>query len=203
MLFRSDVALDERMAINGPAPTGRAIAWRRAMPASGVRVDAGADQAAALLARDGVALDLGPADRRFIGRLAAERTVTLAFPQPIDSAAGDPVLVVDGWVEYPYSSTAFAMWQAQAAYQAPTLEALDPSTGAWKTLVAEYGYPAGMPRTCAFPIDRAALPAGCTQLRLRTTMELYLDRVRLAWAEPCPQVAERVLVPAEIGRAHV
>jgi tetratricopeptide (TPR) repeat protein len=188
-----DLCLDERMAINGPAPTGRVRTWRRAMAPSGVRVDAGPDQSAALLARDGVAADLGPSDPRFIGRLAGECTVTLSFPQPIDAGAGDPILVVDGWVEYPYSSTAFAMWQAQAAYRAPTLEALDPATGAWMPLVAEYGYPAGMPRTCAFPIDRAALPKGCTALRLRTTMELYLDRVRLAWTEPCPQLAEHAL----------
>jgi hypothetical protein len=83
------------------------------------------------------------------------------------------------------------MWQARAPYQAPTLEALDPATGAWVTLVAEYGYPAGMPRQCMLPVPRDLLPPGCAALRLRTTMEIYVDAARLAWLEQCPQAVRR------------
>ncbi len=192
------LALDERMGINGPAPTGEARFWRRSMqPADG------SPQAAALAARDGTAADLGPADHRFIGRLAREAVIELRFPRAIDAEPGEPALLVDGWVEYPYSSTGFAMWQAKAAYQAPTLEALDPASGEWKVLVPEYGYPAGMPRQCMLPVPRASLPPGCTALRLRTTMELYVDAVRLAWLEPCPQArrTELPLVSAEVAAA--
>lgn len=183
------LALDERMGINGPAPTGEARFWRRSMAPS-----PSSPQSGALAARDGVAADLGRADGRFIGRLAAEGVLELRFPQAIDSEAGEPALLVDGWVEYPYSSTGFAMWQASAPYQAPSIEALDPATGAWVSVVAEYGYPAGMPRQCMLPLPRSSIPAGCTSLRLRTTMELYVDAVRLAWIEPCPE-ARRTEVP--------
>jgi hypothetical protein len=51
------------------------------------------------------------------------------------------------------------------------------------------------------PVPRASLPPGCTALRLRTTMELYVDAVRLAWLEPCPRArrTELPLVHAEVA----
>ena len=191
------MTLDERMGINGPAPTGEPRFWRQSMaPVTG-------PHAAALAERDGRAADLGPADHRFIGRLAREATLELPFAQPIDSVPGEPALVIDGWVEYPYSSTGFAMWQAKAPYQAPTVEALDPAAGEWRTVVAEYAYPAGMPRRCLLPLPAASIPRGCTALRLRTTMEIYFDAVQLAWLEPCPAAARReaALRSAEVAAA--
>jgi hypothetical protein len=196
---------DERMAINGPEPTGEALMFRRSMlperaevGVGGVLADDAQDARAieALARRDGVAVELGPADRRFIGRLSAEALLELRFPAPIDAEPGAPILVVDGWVEYPYGQTMFAMWQAEAAYEAPTLEALDPESGHWVVLEREMGYPAGMPRTAVLPIPRERLPRGCRSLRLRTTMEVYFDRIRLAWCEPCPEVT-RTEAPLE------
>jgi hypothetical protein len=180
------MALDERMGIGGPAPTGEPRFWRHAMaPATdGVH-------GRALATRDGIAADLGPADARFIGRLAKEGVLELRFPASIDAHSGEPALVLDGWVEYPYSSTGFAMWQAEAAYEAPTIEALDPDSGDWRTVVMQYGYPAGMPRRCLLPLPAGSVPAGCRVLRLRTTMELYVDAVQLAWTEPCPDAVRR------------
>lgn len=191
------VTLDERMGINGPAPTGEPRFWRQSMrPVSGPHAEA-------LAARDGRAADLGPADHRFIGRRACEVTLELPFAQPVDSVPGEPALVIDGWVEYPYSSTGFAMWQAKAAYQAPSVEARDPGTGEWRTVVAEYAYPAGMPRRCLLPLPSASIPRGCTALRLRTTMEIYFDAVQLAWLEPCPGAVrhEAALRSAEVAAA--
>ena len=192
------VALDERMGVNGAPPTGEACFFRSsAQPVSAVVAVGGAhesDQSKAIAERDGSAADFGAADPRFIGRLGKEAVLTVDFPTALDGHAGDPALLVDGWVEYPYSSTGFAMWQASAPYQALSMEARDPATGAWKSVVAEYGYPAGMSRRAVFPVPRSALPPGCTALRLRTTMEIYVDRVEVAWFEPCPQ-ARRVAAP--------
>jgi hypothetical protein len=188
------VVLDERMGLGGPPPTGTALFHRRSVPVVRATREDGSDQTEALRAVDFVAADPGPADPRFIGRTAAEWILEFEFPQPIEGTAGDPILVIDGWVEYPYSSTNFAMWQADALPQAPTLEALDPASGAWVVLVDRYGYPAGMPRQSVFPIPRDSLPAGCTTLRWRSTNEVYFDRILLAWAEPCP-AARRVEMP--------
>ena len=76
--------------------------------------------------------------------------LTLEFPRTLDSLAGEPMLLIDGWVEYPYSQTNFAAWQAGAAYEAPTLEAY--AGGAWHTVAAQFGYPAGMPRRMSMPL---------------------------------------------------
>jgi Tfp pilus assembly protein PilF len=220
------MTLDERMGISGPQPTGEPRLYRTDRLMRPVRADCvptppdadlAADRSrtprgalrtaravtADVTAADRRAADPGPADARFIGRLQDELVLELEFPRRIDEAPGEPMLIMDGWVEYPYSTTNFSMWQASASAQAPTLEARDPATGEWVTLVAEYGYPAGMPRQCSFPIARESLPAGCTALRLRTTVELYIDAVAVAWSEPCEGAVriEHPLVHAEVADA--
>ena len=190
------LALDERMGIGGPAPTGEARFFRAAMTptrATRSRVEDSRllDVTEAVSQVDGVAADPGAADPRFIGRTAVEWIQTFEFPRPIAGHPGDPALLIDGWVEYPYSSTSFAMWQADALPEPPSLEALDPATGRWVMLVEHYGYPAGMPRQASFPVPREALPEGSTTLRLRSTNEIYHDRVQVAWFEPCPEAVRR------------
>ena len=192
-----NMSFDERMGISDPQPTGAAIFWResmlpvRAIVAHGTR--AAIDQTDAARTRDFVAVDPGEIDSRFIGRTSQMLTLSLEFPQEILAGAGDPVLLMDGWIEYPYCSTNFAMWQARASTSPPTFEALDPATGLWITLVKEYGYPAGMPREAAFPISRTSLPKNCTTLRIVTNQELYVDRCRIVWSQSCPQAIERTL----------
>ena len=202
-----ELALDERMGIADPQPTGHARFHRRHALPTRARVavgDAsGADALRSLIHRDGVAVDSGPSDPRFIGRLAQEATIEVEFGVAVDGGPGHPVLLMDGWVEYPYSSTGFAMWQAQAPYEAPSIDARDPRSGAWIPVAVQVGYPAGMPRECLLPIDVERVPAGCTTLRLRTTMEVYVDRLRLAWIEECPAVEHRLvpLLAAEVADA--
>ena len=190
-----NIAFDERMGISDPQPTGAAIFWREAMAPARATVTHGTreaiDQTEAACARDLHAVDPGEIDSRFIGRTAEPFAVELVFPRALTDGEGDPVLLMDGWIEYPYCSTNFAMWQAHASPTAPTFDALDPVTGAWVTLVREYGYPAGMPREAAFPLARSLLPPGCTTLRITTNQELYIDRCRIVWSEPCPQAIER------------
>lgn len=202
------VALDERMGIGGPPPTGKALFHRRSMQVLRATREDGSDQTEALREADFRAADPGRSDPRFIGRTASEWILEFSFPAPFGlgpsgAESGDPILVIDGWVEYPYSSTNFAMWQADALPQAPSLEALDPASGEWVMLVEGYGYPAGMPRRSVFPLPAESLPAGCTTLRWRSTHEVYFDRIVLAWSEPCPEArrAEMPLVRATIADA--
>jgi len=197
------MALDERMGISDPQPTGRVLAYRRsAKPIRcearyGASADAAmrADQTAQTAQVDGVAADPGVIDPRFIGRTREPFALQFDFGCELaggaDGADGaQPVLLLDGWVEYPYCQTNFAMWQANAPLDAPTFEALDPASGSWVTLVAHYGYPAGMPRQAAFPLPLEQLPRGARSLRIVTNHELYVDAVELAWVEPCPQMRE-------------
>lgn len=198
------MALDERMGISDPQPTGAAIFYRDEMLPTSATVIHGSrapiDQTSAVRERDFVAVDPGTIDSRFIGRTAQPFSLELTFARPIAHGEGDPILLMDGWIEYPYCQTVFAMWQASATLSAPTFEALDPATGAWVTIVKEYGYPAGMPREAAFPLDPARLPAQCTTLRISTTHELYIDRCRVIWSEPCAEAVEHTL---PLQQAHV
>ena len=174
-----DIAPDERLSVGGPAPTGETVAWRRASE----RLPSGVD---ALAKADLVAIEPGTRDPRFLGRLVSEHVVELEFGTAID-AMRDPWLVIDGWVEYPYSQTMFAAWQAGADYRPPNLEARG-ADGAWVEVLPQWGYMAGMPRRMALPVPRAALPAGTTALRMRMNVELFLDSVRLVEREPLPAV---------------
>ncbi len=185
------LAVDERMGINGPPPTGKPLPYQNVMLPSGATAD-GVDATRALTARDGVAAHLGAADSQFIGRLQQEAIVELCFPESLLSHAGSPMLLIDGWVEYPYCQTNFAMWQSGLPYQAPTVQALDPASGQWVDVVREYGYPAGMPRQACLPLPVERIPPGCTRLRLLTTMEIYFDRIQLAWHEECPGMMKSV-----------
>jgi hypothetical protein len=188
------MALDERKAIAGPLPTGAPIFYRRERRPSRVVNDRGDDVTASTATADLVAAPPGAADRRFIGR-TSRHSITMEFDEPLEHGAGLPVLMLDGWVEYPYAQTVFAAWQADAAYEAPTLDARD-RAGRWHVVAAEFGYPAGMPRRMTLPMP--ALPPGTVALRLTTTQEIYWDRVAVIYGESAPTV---VATPASLSAA--
>ena len=184
------MVLDERMATGNPPPTGEPRFYREeALPVAAVN-GRGEDVTREVLGADGRAAPVGARDVRFIGRLADEETLTLTFARPIDAGPGEPVLVADGWVEYPYSQTSFAAWQAGASFEPPSLEARG-ADGQWVSISPRFGYPAGMPRRMSLPLPR--LPVGTTALRLRGNLEVYWDRLAVAFAEPLPPLVRREL----------
>ena len=182
------VVLDERMGILGPQPTGEPRFYRHELLPSRATNERAEDVLEAIIANDLTPADPGAIDHRFIGRLESEHVLTLEFDRPLDAHAGSAMLVADGWVEYPYSQTSFAAWQAGAAYEAPSIEARTPE-GDWVMVHEQIGYPAGMPRRMSAPL--ASLPPACTAIRIRTNQEIYWDRLAVAYAEPCPE-ARRV-----------
>jgi Flp pilus assembly protein TadD len=184
------MTVDDRMSILGPEPTGEPIFARRTeAPARAVN-DRGDDVTEAIVVADLRAAPVGNLDLRFIGRLESEHRLTLVFDQDLDRLGGSLVLIADGWVEYPYSQTNFAAWQAGADYRAPSLEARG-ADGTWTLLYEQFGYPAGMPRQMALPLP--PLPPGTRELRLSTNQEIYWDRVVVASAEKAPEVRRREL----------
>jgi tetratricopeptide (TPR) repeat protein len=190
------MVMDERMGISDPQPTGAPVFFRdELLPASATN-DRGDDVLSAVLDSEGVAAPVGFLDHRFIGRLDREHVLTLEFPEPLDGRQGAPLLVIDGWVEYPYSQTNFAAWQAGATFEAPTLEAFDGEQ--WRVVLAQFGYPAGMPRRMSVPLT--GLPPGSSRLRLRTNMQIYWDRIAVAFAEQPPVHRRQV---ASLAAAHV
>ena len=193
------MAVDERMGINGPQPTGAPIFWRTehlptavttSLHARGpahhasASIDASAAKGPldAVLRADRIALDPGPLDHRHIGRLTSDHVVELEFGRDL-AALPNAWLVMDGWIEYPYCQTMFAAWQAGAAFRAPSLEARG-ADGTWTMVAEQFGYPAGMPRRAMLPLP--PLPTGTTALRLSTNHQIYWDRLAVIEAEPAP-----------------
>ena len=172
-----DMVLDERLAIAGAPATGEPIYFRRALEPTTVTTATGEEVTALTAAKDQRAPPPGHLDTRFIGLLQNDQALTMQFDTPLPDHA---VPVADGWIEYPYSQTVFAAWQAGLRYRAPTLEARD-RDGAWHTVQAAFGYPAGMPRTMAFRLPQ--LPAGTDALRIHSNMEIYWDRLRVVVEE--------------------
>ena len=109
--------------------------------------------------------------------------MTCTFPARWTAIPEQPRLVIDGWVEYPYSQTNFAAWQAGASFDAPSLDAAV-DDGEWQPLLEQFGYPAGMPRRMSLPLT--GLPQGTSKLRLRTNMQVYWDRIAVVYAESPP-----------------
>lgn len=176
------LAIDERMATSEPNPTGRLITFREETIPDRVTNHDDDDVTDKVLQSDRIAPDPGMLDYRFIGRLAEEFVLTLWFDNSIP--VSNQVLLADGWIEYPYSQTAFGAWQAGAEYRPPTVEALD-QRGSWTVVADSFGYPAGMPREMALPLPD--LPNGTIALRVTTNLEIYWDRIRLVTEEPPPR----------------
>ncbi len=176
-----NLVLNERMATGAPAVDGRPLFFRdgETLVPEQVRNERGEDVRSALLEADFEAAPPGPRDPRFLGRLVGDHELTLEFGRVINPAGTAPVLKASGWVEYPYSQTVFAAWQADADYSPPTLEARNEA--GWHVVHEHFGYPAGMPREMALPLD--ALPPGTTALRLRSNLEIYWDQLSVVYAE--------------------
>ncbi|MDX1569109.1 MAG: FG-GAP-like repeat-containing protein [Xanthomonadales bacterium] len=167
--------LDERMATDGRAPSGELLLFDGLIRPVSARDRQGQGILESLAALDQKAAPPGPVDPRFLGMLAEANHLTLEFDVDL-SRLKRPVLVMDGWVEYGYSQTSFAAWQAGRRYEPPTLEARG-ANGEWVTVAPSFGYPAGMPREAAYVLP--ALPSGTRALRLTTNMEIYFDQLAI------------------------
>lgn len=190
------LAMDERMHTGGgPAPSGAPLFYRTddSPRLAYMRGEQGSDLSSVLAAADFDAVDPGPRDPRFLGRLLDEQQIELGLTDALRPDE-DYALVGDGWVEYPYSQTLFAAWQARADYRSYSLDLRDAS-GRWGEAYAQFGYPAGMPREFALPLPPRASPVDA--LRLRGNLEVYLDRLRLVRLQPAPKgLRHQVVSPA-------
>ena len=110
------------------------------------------------------------------------------------------MLVADGWIEYPYAQTLFAAWQAGAAYLAPTVEARGRRRRTGAFCDASSDILPGMARRMSLPLGM--LPPGTKELRMRTTQEIYWDRLAVAYAEANALATARVAA-ARVGATRL
>ena len=87
-----------------------------------------------------------------------------------------PVLLLNGWTDYAFSSDNVAAQQAGLALQPPRLEVRD--RGVWRTIVDDIGVPVGRPQTVVVDLD-GPLPAqlGPIEVRIVTNMRIYWDQI--------------------------
>jgi hypothetical protein len=164
------VILDERMEITQPSVTGQSLYYQSLIKPDKVWTQSGKVVTADVLTTDKIAIEIENQDNRFLG-LVDEQVITMEFNQALH---GDYQFILNGWVEYGYSQTMFAAWQAGITAQAPTIEYKVDNK--WLPLLTEFGYPAGMPRAASVPLT---IPQETHFLRIKTNMEIYFDQLAL------------------------
>ena len=172
---------DERMVTGAPDADGRLIAIRsdgRIFPSGLETLEGKADPELLRETDRRYQPGIHP-DPRFLG-YARPQEIVLDFGRDLArfDASRPLFLFLDGWVEYPYSHVNFAAWQAGLTFEPLSLD-VETGPGTWETVLPSFGYPAGMPRVMT--VDVSAIPrTGTGRLRLRTNIELYVDRLWLA-----------------------
>jgi len=180
--------LDERLATSKPDVTGEMLWYRHHQS-----VRHAVNQSAQLVTnevrlRDLVASPPGSLDTRFLGLLENEQSLTFDFEVELNEL-NSVALLIHGWVEYGYSQTSFAAWQAGISYEAASLDLM--INGQWQTYRPSFGYPAGMPRQAVLPLGQ--LPANTEKMRLRSNQQIYWDQIGLIELEAKPEYIQQKL----------
>ncbi len=180
------VVLDERMATNEVQATGEMVFYKSQILPVKVTDGAGNDETELNNHVDSHALRVGALDRDFLGYLERPQSHVFEFDQ---SLSGAYQLIINGWVEYGYSQTGFAAWQAGMKLDFPSLEIRVDDE--WQVALQEFGYPAGMPKfaSVAFDTHDQIFDA----IRLSTNQEVYFDQVSLAEIVAAPAIKHQQL----------
>jgi len=93
-------------------------------------------------------------------------------------------LLLHGFIEYFSASSMYSAWQAGLTPIPPYIEA-QMQNGSWRKVVADMGFPAGLPRAVTVDLTDK-LPVGVTRLRITTNLQIYWDQA-LIDNEPLPQ----------------
>lgn len=162
---------NEYFASNPPYPAFKVIASRNAKPPAGAWDDAGHDVLRQLLQLDHQFVT-GFELLSFKGYAKLHR-LELDLGEPYQ---GGPLrLLLSGWTDYFSADSMYAASQAGIDAIPPFVEALD-SSGQWRRVVDDMGFPAGLPRTMIADLS-GKLPVGTRRIRLTTNLQIYWDQV--------------------------
>jgi tetratricopeptide (TPR) repeat protein len=208
------IAVDERMGINGPQPTGAPIFWRTEHLPTAIGTPVGASSAhqGGVGAARAVHASSRPthdhsskppppmpplsaimhADRVALdpGPLDHRHIGRLQSDHVVELEFGlDLAALKDAWLVmdgWIEYPYCQTMFAAWQDGAAFRAPSLEArdADGAWVMVAEQFGYPAGMPRRAMLPLP--ALPAGATALRLSTNHQIYWDRLAIIVAEPAP-----------------
>lgn len=194
------VVPEEMFAVRGPAPGFRLLAFREILAPAAARDERGRDATEDLRAIDRRYGNAPERDPRFPGLARSEHAIELEFPERLDLWVGPGSsvhLALFGFVEYGYSTSNFAAWQAGESFRAPSVDV--ERDGRWVRLREEWGFPAGYPRYMTVDLSGLLRP-GDRKLRVATNMVIRWDRafLGLGGAEPGVSVVELTADRAEL-----
>ena len=182
----------EMMSVNCPPPPFELFCTRDKIEAVRAVDHQGKDVTEKIAAVDRQYAGTTQVDPHFLG-FAEPHFVELDFGGQLQSLEKDARLIMYffGWVEYGYSSTNFAAYQAGMTFKAPTIQV--ERDGKWINVLSEVGYPAGLEHMMTIDLTGAVLP-GDRKLRVASNMELYWDRIYLGIDEDIPLHVQEVPV---------
>ncbi len=180
----------EMMPVNCPPPPFELFCTRHKIEAARAIDHEGTDVTDRLASVDRRYAGATRLDSRFLG-FAEPHFVELDFGDRLQTLAPDAKLVMYlfGWVEYGYSSTNFAAYQAGMSLKAPTIQV--ERGGKWIDVLPEAGYPAGLEHVMTLDVTGAIRP-GDRKVRIVSNMELYWDRIYLGIDEDLPLRVQEV-----------
>jgi Flp pilus assembly protein TadD len=170
---------DERLAVSGPPPTHELLVVDKPIFPTRAVDPMGRDCTEQLTRVDRIYAYEPELDRRFFG-FCRPHTLELDFGDQLASVPANQrlFLFISGYLEYPYSQTAYAASQAHVGWEPIRIERLTPD-GQWETLIPDAGAFGGMARTMTVDLTRLADGPNC-RLRLTSNLEIYYDRIFLA-----------------------
>ncbi len=169
---------DERFGTTQPLARQELFAFRQQIFPVRARDQRGRDVTSTLRTWDRATVD-SFARRSWLG-FAEEHWVELDFADRLAAfGPGDRlVLCLAGWTDYAYPESIWAATQAGVALQPPALERQG-SDGIWQPLLAEVGFPAGLPRMMTVEMTGKLVGPHCV-VRLRTNLQVYWDQIFVA-----------------------
>ncbi len=187
----TDVFPDERFCFP-PFPEKRLLVVREARPVFAAR-DGRGDDVTDALARE---------DRRFVGppeRIGYQGMATEhALELDLGEVGGEPALrlFLTGWFAWTNSSINRAIADAGIRFQPPRVDVQSADGRAWRTVVDDAGFPAGMQKTLSIDLGGKLQP-GERRIRLVTNLELHWDHAFLSVGEHETPIRTTELAPIE------
>jgi Tfp pilus assembly protein PilF len=174
----SEVYTDERFAL--PSPTPNLITTTVTKPFVRATDDNGNDVTNVVRDLDSQFLDnFGRAQYQGLTR---KHWVELELPPNVPTS--ELYLVGQGWIHDTDATIVKAQAQNSTAHPEQISIAVPDSSGCWKTVRANLGFPKGRVKTIILDISNVFQPNAPRRLRLQTNLELFWDK--LAWGTKSP-----------------